>query len=203
LAPMSLAPGQPSPPAPRWFQRSAARRQGISQTRCGPDRSWPRPLIACPSESRNARSPVRSWSHSLLLIAAPQLPRFRVRRPHHRLKPSPVSRGVPWFPSWTCGGFFSSPQRESRHRVAGRVGKFLWSLSQPLALLPSVTQAYFRFAPAAQVGVIPAIGDLRDGEAVDLPSAAGDTNGLLRLSSFWPPISDAEQQPNQPVMPLR
>jgi hypothetical protein len=44
---------------------------------------------------------------------------------------------------------------------------------------------------ASQIGVIPANGDLLDGEAVDLPSPAGDTNGLLRLSWFWPPISDA------------
>jgi hypothetical protein len=60
-----------------------------------------------------------------------------------------------------------------------------------LALLPSVAHANFRFAPPAQIGVIPANGDLLDGEAVDLPSAAGDTNDLLRLSSFWPPTSDA------------
>jgi hypothetical protein len=47
---------------------------------------------------------------------------------------------------------------------------------------------------ASQIGVIPAIGDLLDGEAVDLPSAAGDTNDLLRLSSFWPPISESEAE---------
>jgi len=68
------------------------------------------------------------------------------------------------------------------------LGNSLWSLSQLSALLPSVTQANFRFAPPVKLGLS------LDGEAVDLPSAAGDTNDLLRLSSFWPPISESEAE---------
>jgi hypothetical protein len=83
--------------------------------------------------------------------------------------------------------FFNTPTREPARSCKVGFGNSLRSLLPQLAL----TQANFRFAPPAQIGVIPANGDLLDGEAVDLPSAAGDTNDLLRLSSFWPPISEA------------
>jgi hypothetical protein len=85
-------------------------------------------------------------------------------------------------------------QRESRHRVAGRIGKFSLVAVAAIGAATVGNASELPIRAASQIGVIPAIGDLLDGEAVDLPSAAGDTNDLLRLSLFWPPISESEAE---------
>ena len=54
-------------------------RQGTCRRPCGPDRSWPRPSIAFPSESRNVHAHLRSWSHCCRICGAIHSPDTRSR----------------------------------------------------------------------------------------------------------------------------
>src|SRR5712664_2004358 len=130
--------------------------------------------------------------HSLLPIAAPQLPRFR-RYDAASLGPH---RGP-------LVAFFNTPTREPACGCRTGFGKF--SLVA-IAFRDAATVGDAGEVPiraASPIRVIPAFGYLLHCEAVDLPSPAGDTNDLLRLSSFWPPIRTPSTSQTSRSCPLR
>src|SRR6266702_5083162 len=114
--------------------------------------------------------------------------------PTRSAKPFAGMTRRPWFPSWTFGDFVQHPNARAGTGVAGRVRKFSLVAVATVGAATVGNANELSIRAASQIGVIPAIGDLLDGEAVDLPSAAGDTNDPLRLSSFWPPISESEAE---------
>jgi hypothetical protein len=96
-------------------------RQGTCRRPCRPDRSWPRPSIAFPSESRNVHAHLRAWSHCRRICGAIHSPDFRSRfarikttRSDYRQK-TRRRRGAQRFPILRSP--FATPNAKARNRV--------------------------------------------------------------------------------------